>query len=1291
MAFACGGEGAPPSSTIDGAGGGGDGEPSGSAGAQAGGGTAGVGPEVGGPKLGNGGKGPIILNGGSGGGVGACKTQADCEENQCGPIADGCGDVVDCGQCGQGQACGTAGPSLCGPASGTCTPATCESLGAECGQQPDGCGDSLDCSTCSAGQECVAGQCETLASCTLKSCADYALETGLCGPVSDGCGGTLDCGFACSAGQLCGVSQPGQCGTATCTPFTCVEALANLALGYCGPVADGCGGLLEGCAPDCGSSCDAGAGGPDAGSCGSGGGGSCTPLTTADCGSVECGVISDGCSGVVDCGTCPLGQACGLTTAGQCGTVACVPYTCLTAGAECGSIPDGCGATIDCGDTCTGGDTCGGAGTPNQCGSPTCEPMDQAAACAAASADCGPVSDGCDGQIPSCGTCSGGDTCGGGGTPSQCGTSCTPDTCGDIGASCGPQGDGCGGQIDCGNCDPGFACQGNPSSCVATEPCDNFCQQQATCDPGEETRVTGRVYAPNGTEPLYNALVYVPNIADLANLPSITTGPTCERCEDEDLGEPLVATITGPDGSFSLDNIPSGVDFPLVVKMGKWRRVVMIPAVADCSDNVLSVDDARLPRHKNDAAAGLTQHVNIPHIAMVTGKVDAIECVLRKIGVADSEFTGPAGSGRVHIFKGENGAEVSGSTDTVSDLFAGSSPALDDYDVAIFDCEGDYNGSKSDTRRDKLEAFADAGGRVFASHYAYRYLEGDNLDGGPSSFESTGEWGGDEFGEAGLFTVNNNPTTGIIDVSHAKGQAFNAWLGNVDAYHDDYGNGYISIIDPRGYVASVPAVGQPASLVEQFVTLDADHVVPGYSGTGPEPNGDINDFSSVQQYAFNTPVGASSANVCGRVVYSAFHVTGDGNPNYDNDTFPDHCDTGPLTPQEKALEFMIFDLSACVSTSAPPSCTPQTCGDLGATCGFLSDGCGGIQDCGTCTAPESCGGGGTPNQCGSSCALATCGSVGANCGIIADGCGGTVDCGDCTAPAVCGGGGTSNVCGTPACTPRTCGSVGAECGALADGCGGTIDCGTCPGGQFCGGDGPNQCGTGSCTPQTCEQAIDDLGGQFARCGAAGDGCGGVLDCGTCPSGYECGAAGPNLCGAVCNPTTCQAAGANCGFIGDGCGGVVDCGTCPSGQTCGGGGTPSQCGGSCTPITCQSAGAACGTVADGCGGVLNCGTCPTGQVCGATQANQCGAGSCTPSVCGTGDCGLLSDGCSGLIDCGACTSGGGCTPLTCQEQNADCGPVADGCGGLLDCGICTVAGETCGGGGTPSRCGAVVIQ
>ena len=130
-------------------------------------------------------------------------------------------------------------------------------------------------------------------------------------------------------------------------------------------------------------------------------------------------------------------------------------------------------------------------------------------------------------------------------------------------------------------------------------------------------------------------------------------------------------------------------------------------------------------------------------------------------------------------------------------------------------------------------------------------------------------------------------------------------------------------------------------------------------------------------------------------------------------------------------------------------CGQVTCASLNANCGLIGDGCGGTLDCGTCTTPQTCGGGGTFFQCGgtSGCvpktAAAACAALGANCGEAADGCGGTVSCGTCTvAGESCGGGGTPFVCGAGGgtCTPTTCMAAGSNCGMLGDGCGNTLNC-----------------------------------------------------------------------------------------------------------------------------------------------------------------------------------------------------------------------------------------------------------
>ncbi len=146
------------------------------------------------------------------------------------------------------------------------------------------------------------------------------------------------------------------------------------------------------------------------------------------------------------------------------------------------------------------------------------------------------------------------------------------------------------------------------------------------------------------------------------------------------------------------------------------------------------------------------------------------------------------------------------------------------------------------------------------------------------------------------------------------------------------------------------------------------------------------------------------------------------------------------------------------------ACKPLTCAVQNISCGPAGDGCGNAIECGACQAPLTCGGGGLSGQCGEPeggyCVPQTCAQEQIGCGPAGDGCGNLLQCGECTAPQTCGGGGTYGQCGGGACMPLTCAQLGYGCGPAGDGCGGVLDCGSCSTGQTCGGGGtPGQCGS----------------------------------------------------------------------------------------------------------------------------------------------------------------------------------------------------------------------------------------
>jgi len=231
------------------------------------------------------------------------------------------------------------------------------------------------------------------------------------------------------------------------------------------------------------------------------------------------------------------------------------------------------------------------------------------------------------------------------------------------------------------------------------------------------------------------------------------------------------------------------------------------------------------------------------------------------------------------------------------------------------------------------------------------------------------------------------------------------------------------------------------------------------------------------------------------------------------------------------------DTNRCVT------CQNVTCKDLGYECGSAWLGCGPLSnttDCGTCaggkkcnTAYNLCEPTCTPQPAATLCASAKTAS-GVECGTISDGCGGLVDCGKCPAGKGCGVAGVANRCEKLPFADE-CIVLGKNCGTLTSVCGGTLDCGTCQNGEVCNSNGV--CGP-PCKPKVCADFAPDA------CGTYDDGCKGTLSC-TCPgSGAICLATKtPHEC---CTNTTICPAGSCATTVTNSCTGApIACNTCNS--------------------------------------------------------------------------------------------------------------------------------------------------
>ncbi len=238
-----------------------------------------------------------------------------------------------------------------------------------------------------------------------------------------------------------------------------------------------------------------------------------------------------------------------------------------------------------------------------------------------------------------------------------------------------------------------------------------------TCSGSNTTTIEGFVYDPAGKNPLYNVSVYVPDPGSpLPDLDTVPLGCGCTQLYPAKVlatGNPTDAT-----GHFSIPCAPSGT-VSLVVQTGKWRR--QYDGIAVTANQANMAPKLQLPA---DSTQG-----SLPNIAISTGGADSLECLPLRIGVSASEYVlGSATGGHMHIYTGYHGATMTqGSVDSYKTLWD-QQTHLNEHDVVLLSCEGQETTGGTPgapltaVEQTYLMNYANAGGRVFASHFHYAWF-----------------------------------------------------------------------------------------------------------------------------------------------------------------------------------------------------------------------------------------------------------------------------------------------------------------------------------------------------------------------------------------------------------------------------------------------------------------------------------------------------------------------------------------------------------------------------------------
>ncbi len=524
--------------------------------------------------------------------------------------------------------------------------------------------------------------------------------------------------------------------------------------------------------------------------------------------------------------------------------------------------------------------------------------------------------------------------------------------------------------------------------------------------------ITGTVYSPNGPpgptnsnpgDPIPNIFVFVAG-GPVSGFSAYPTGPgVTNGCYGESMlvsGNPLVAATTDYMGNFTLSNAAltalGTTTVNLVIQAGKWRR--QYPNTSIVGGQLNALGGLSMPGTSNEKDGTIA---DLPHIAVVTGSVDGLECIFPQIGISTTEVTNPDGAGSINLYAGSAspGAVVTLPTSPdptpAEKTLISNLPLMQTYDVILFACQGTPTQAVETTpaNQTNILTYAGNGGRIFTTHWQYLLLDSSY------SFPTVANWlpppplgttatsvatintsasfpegvllanwldyiGADDgYGKVILKNtavntsmVNSPPSQSWVNLESVAGApsmqfTFNTPIGQtgVPTVAIAYTNN-TQVFQPGDTNDSITIMATNTSTTDADATLTITLTLPGSitvtslldsSGgtwtcntttlvctrTSPLTAGNsdsvtltfsISPTAVVGQTSITTALfggNLSSTGQCGRVLYNDYHV--EQQSGVKNAIFPSECNlNGTLTPQEKFLEFSLYNLSNFVSPTA---------------------------------------------------------------------------------------------------------------------------------------------------------------------------------------------------------------------------------------------------------------------------------------------------------------------------------------------------------------------------------------
>ncbi len=410
--------------------------------------------------------------------------------------------------------------------------------------------------------------------------------------------------------------------------------------------------------------------------------------------------------------------------------------------------------------------------------------------------------------------------------------------------------------------------------CTTTGTCDLGSGEE--CAAGESTAVKGVLYAPNGVDPVPRAHIYVP----ATTLVPFSAQVACDGCVGTSTA--LTSTITEFDGTFRLDKVPPGDAVKVVAELGRFRRVVTMK-VQQCKQNAiphdptLAIGGIRLPGKDGD----LDPEDHAPHIAVATGDFDQIECVLKRMGIT-----------QIDLYDDRNSATpptVGTFESLLTDL-----DKMKNYNLLVVNCtENQYESILQEPGvLSNIEQYIGAGGRLYANDWA-----DDMIAQVPQFLPYMC------FVPGGLSTAMAPATCPTTPNQPRVNHVTNPYNYDTQATIED--------MTLKKWLAYFPQSLQNdlMSIYYSFVVVDQ---------AGPDPNYPATTWVDAPLPLTSASLGVRPLTVtfdynhCGRVHYSTYNTEPSGGVS--GTRYPDCGGRTTFYPQERVLEYLMFQITDCVST-----------------------------------------------------------------------------------------------------------------------------------------------------------------------------------------------------------------------------------------------------------------------------------------------------------------------------------------------------------------------------------------